>query len=100
INEFKLGYNGARTRINGSAPTVGGLDFSNLILNISGSVANTGIAGQGTPPGISIPGGLVRANSATNGRGQPYTPYSIGFIDSLNYLTRNHSYKFGGGFSV
>ncbi len=96
INEFKLGYNGARTRINGSAPTVNGLDFSNLILNISGSVANTGIAGQGTSSGISIPGGLVRANSATNGRAQPYTPYSLGFIDSLNWIKGNHNVKFGG----
>ncbi|CAN5580450.1 hypothetical protein BH10ACI3_BH10ACI3_20390 [soil metagenome] len=96
INEFKLGYNGARTRINGQAPTVNGLDFSTLILNISGSVANTGIAGQGTSSGISIPGGLVRANSATNGRGQPYTPYSLGFIDSLNWTKGNHNFKFGG----
>ncbi|HQU84807.1 MAG TPA: hypothetical protein PKY59_16835, partial [Pyrinomonadaceae bacterium] len=96
INEFKLGYNGARTRINGSAPTVNGVDFSNIILNISGSVANTGIAGQGTSSGISIPGGLVRANSATNGRGQPYTPYSLGFIDSLNWIKGNHNFKFGG----
>ncbi|MEZ5427757.1 MAG: carboxypeptidase regulatory-like domain-containing protein [Pyrinomonadaceae bacterium] len=96
LNEFKVGYNGARTRINGSAPTVGGLDFSNIILNISGSVANTGIAGQGTSSGISIPGGLVRANSATNGRGQPYTPYSLGFIDSLSWIKGNHNIKFGG----
>lgn len=96
INEFKIGYNGARTRINGSAPIVNGLDFSSLILNISGSVANTGIAGQGTSSGISIPGGLVRANSATNGRGQPYTPYSLGFIDSLSYIRGDHNFKFGG----
>ncbi|MEO6467150.1 MAG: carboxypeptidase regulatory-like domain-containing protein [Pyrinomonadaceae bacterium] len=96
INEFKVGYNGARTRINGSAPTVAGLDFSAITLNISGSVANTGIAGQGTSSGISIPGGLVRANSATNGRGQPYTPYSLGFIDSLNWIKGNHNIKFGG----
>lgn len=96
INEFKIGYNGARTRINGTAPTVNGLDFSNIILNISGSVANTGIAGQGTSSGISIPGGLVRANSATNGRGQPYTPYSVGFIDGLNLIRGNHNIKFGG----
>ena len=96
INEFKIGYNGARTRINGSAPIVNGLDFTNLTLNISGSVANTGIAGQGTSSGISIPGGLVRANSATNGRGAPYTPYSVSFIDSLNWTRGNHNVKFGG----
>ncbi len=96
INEFKLGYNGARTRINGSAPTVNGVDFSSIILNISGSVANTGIAGQGQSSGISIPGGLVRANSATNGRGQPYTPYSLSFVDSLSVVRGNHNIKFGG----
>ncbi len=96
INEFKIGYNGARTRINGTAPVVNGLDFSAITLNISGSVANTGIAGQGSSSGISIPGGLVRANSATNGRGQPYTPYSLGFIDSLNWIKGDHNVKFGG----
>lgn len=96
INEAKIGYNGARTRINGSAPTVNGIDFSAITLNISGNVANTGIAGQGTSTGVAIPGGLVRANSATNGRGQPYTPYSLGFIDSLAYIRGNHSFKFGG----
>lgn len=96
INEFRLGYNGARTRINGIAPTINGLDLSAVIINVSGSVANTGIAGQGTSSGISIPGGLVRANSATNGRGQPYTPYSLGFIDSLNWTRGNHNVKFGG----
>jgi hypothetical protein len=96
VNEFKLGYNGARTRINGVAPTVNGIDFSNIILNISGTVASTGIAGQGAPSGTSIPGGLVRANSATNGRGQPYTPYSLGFIDNLSWTRGNHNFKFGG----
>jgi len=95
VNEFRLGYNGARTRINGFAPTVGGLDLSAVTLNISGSVANSGIAGQGTSSGISIPGGLVRANSATNGRGQPYTPYSLSFIDSFNWTRGNHNLKFG-----
>ncbi|HQZ95770.1 MAG TPA: TonB-dependent receptor [Pyrinomonadaceae bacterium] len=100
INEFKVGFNGARTRVNGQAPTVNGLDFSAITLNISGSVANTGIAGQGTSSGISIPGGLVRANSATNGRGQPYTPYSLGFIDSLSWIRGNHNVKFGGEYRM
>ena len=52
--------------------------------------------GRATSSGISIPGGLVRANSATNGRGQPYTPYSIRFIDSLSWTRGNHNIKFGG----
>jgi Carboxypeptidase regulatory-like domain/TonB dependent receptor len=96
INELKLGYNGAYTRVSGLAPTVNGIDLSAITLNISGSVANTGIAGQSGSSGITVPGGLVRANSATNGRGQPYTPYTIGFIDNLSWLRGNHSLKFGG----
>jgi hypothetical protein len=96
LNDFRMGYNGARTRINGQAPTVGGTDFSAITLNISGSVAVSGIAGQGSSSGISIPGGLVRANSATNGRGQPYTPYSLSLIDSVSWTRGNHNIKFGG----
>jgi Carboxypeptidase regulatory-like domain len=95
-NELKIGYNSAPTRINGIAPTVQGADFSNIVLNLSGSVANTGIAGQGASSGIVVPGGLVRANSATNGRGQPYDPYTISFIDSLTTVRGNHYLKAGG----
>jgi hypothetical protein len=96
INEFKIGYNGARTRINGFAPVVNGIDLSSITINTTGSVAISGIAGQGTSSGIAVPGGLVRANSATNGRGQPYTPYSLSFIDSLAWSRGNHNVKFGG----
>ncbi len=96
INEFKLGFNGAYTRTSGFAPTVNGIDLSAVTLNISGSVANSGIPGQGNSSGIAIPGGLVRANSATNGRGQPYTPYTVSLVDSLNWLRGNHNIKFGG----
>lgn len=100
LNDLRVGYNGARTRINGQAPTVNGLDFSAVTLNISGSVAQSGIAGQGSSSGIAVPGGLVRANSATNGRGQPYTPYSLSFMDSLSWTQGNHNIKFGGEFRM
>ncbi len=96
LNEFKFGYNSAYTRINGFAPTIGGIDLSSIAINISGNTANFGIAGQGTSAGTAVPGGLVRANSATNGRGQPYTPYSLSFVDNLNWTKGNHNYKFGG----
>jgi len=96
LNEFKVGYNSALSRINGVAPVVAGIDFTNLTLNISGNTANFSLPGQGTSAGTAVPGGLVRANSATNGRGQPYTPYSISFIDNINYTRGNHNYKFGG----
>ena len=96
LNEFKVGYNGALSRINGVAPTFNGLDLSTLSLNIAGSVAGFALPGQGANAGVATPGGLVRANSATNGRAQPYTPYSLSFIDNLSWTHGNHSFKFGG----
>jgi hypothetical protein len=95
INELKVGYNAAPSRINGVAPTVNGIDFSNLVFNLSGSVANNGIAGQGGSSGIVVPGGLVRANRATNGRGQPYDPYSLSFAYNLTQVAGNHLFKGG-----
>ncbi|HEX6046795.1 MAG TPA: carboxypeptidase regulatory-like domain-containing protein [Pyrinomonadaceae bacterium] len=96
LNEFKFGYNGAYTRINGVAPTISGFDLSSLVINISGNTANFALPGQGTSAGTATPGGLVRANSATNGRGQPYTPYTLSFVDNLNWTNGNHNFKFGG----
>ena len=94
-NEIKIGYNGPPTRINGVAPTVNGVDFSNLVFNLTGGVANTGIAGQSSSSGIVVPGGLVRANSATNGRGQPYNPWSLAFADTMTRVAGNHLTKVG-----
>lgn len=96
LNEFKFGYNAAKTRINGVAPTVNGLDLSAITLNISGNTANFNLPGQGTSAGTATPGGLVRANSATNGRGQPYTPYSLSLIDNVNHTRGSHNFRFGG----
>src|SRR6185312_9620645 len=95
INEFKLGYNSAYTRVAGSAPIVNGIDLSASTINLSGSVALANIPGQGNSAGLSIPGGLFRLNSATNGRGAPYTPYSIGLIDNFSWIRGSHSLKFG-----
>ena len=96
LNEFKVGYNSALSRLNGIAPTINGVDFSNIALNLGGNVAGFALPGQGANAGLASPGGLIRANSAQNGRGQPYTPYSISFIDNLNWTRGNHAYKFGG----
>lgn len=95
LNEFKFGYNSAFTRTNGIARSIPGVDLSKAAINISGNTANFAIAGQGTSAGTSNPGGLIRANSATNGRGQPYTVYSLSFIDNLSWSKGNHNYKFG-----
>src|SRR5919197_6355392 len=99
-NEFKFGYNAAPTRIIGQAPIVNGIDFSKFVLNLSGSVANTGIAGQGSTSGVAVPGGLVRANSATNGHAQPYDPYSVTIADTLSRVSGNHYLKVGGEFRM
>jgi len=96
INEFKFGYNGAYTRVNGFAPLVNGIDLSAVTINISGSTALSGIPGQGNASGLSIPGGLFRLNSATNGRGAPYTAYTLAPMDNFSWLLGNHSLKFGG----
>ena len=71
----------ARSRPYGGVAPAG---FENIIINLSGSVANTGIAGQGASSGLAIPGGLVRVNSAGNGRSAPYDPYSLTFADTLS----------------
>ena len=67
INEFKVGYNAAKSTEDGIANP----GFGDLIINLTGSVANTGIAGQGASTGTAIAGGLVRVNSAGNGRAAP-----------------------------
>jgi len=95
INEFKLGYNSAFTRTNGIARSIPGIDLSAVAINISGNTANFNLAGQGTSAGTSNPGGLIRANSAANGRAQPYTAYSVSFIDNLTWVKDNHIMKFG-----
>jgi hypothetical protein len=98
FNEFKFGYNGALSRINGQAPPSAGVDLSNVTLNLAGSVAGFSLPGQGANAGIAVPGGLVRANSAQNGRAQPYTPYSLSAIDNLTWTKGVHSFKVGGEF--
>jgi hypothetical protein len=79
INEFKFGYNGA--------PSTEGADtqagFENIAISLAGNVANAGIAGQGSASSLVAPGGLVRVNSAGNGRGAPYNPYSLTFADNI-----------------
>ena len=95
LNETKVGLNIAKTRYNGLGPVVPGVDFANIAINVSGSVATPGIAGQGNSAGFTTPAGLNRANSASNGRGQPYTNYSLAFIDNLSVLRGSHNTKFG-----
>ena len=92
-NDLKFGYNAANSTSFGvpGAPTFQGIAFS-----LSGSVANSGIAGQGATSGIASPGGLVRVNSAGNGESAPYEPYSLTIADTLSSVRGNHYIKAGG----
>ena len=85
INEFKVGYNAAQSTDVRHAPA---RLFDGIALSLSGTVANSGIAGQSGNSAVASPGGLVRVNSAGNGRGAPYDPYSLTFADSLSRVAR------------
>ena len=95
LNETKFGFNGSKTNIRGVAPPVNGIDMSAISISFTGTVALPGIGGQGASAGASTPGGLVRSNSSQNGRAQPYTNYTLSFIDNLSVLKGNHSMKYG-----
>lgn len=95
INETKVGLNAYKTRAYGFAPSVNGLDLSALSVDFTGSVALSGIGGQGASAGAARLGGLVRSNSTQNGRGQPYTNYTLSFIDNLSVVKGDHNLKFG-----
>jgi hypothetical protein len=95
INETKFGFNGAKSRVNATAPQVPGVDLTGVTLSLSGTVVLGGVAGLGGAAGIASPTGQLRLSSALNGRGAPYTNYSLSFIDSLTVIRSTHSMKFG-----
>ena len=92
LNEFKVGYNSAKSNYRGNTPF--GL-LSNSLVSLGGTVANTGIAGQGSSTGLAVPGGLVRVNSAGNGQAAPYDPFSLAFSDTVSKVANQHYLKFG-----
>jgi hypothetical protein len=97
INETKFGFNGAKTRASGFAPPIPGIpDASAVSIDFTGNATVPGIGGQISSAGASRLGGLVRSNSTQNGRGQPYTNYTLSFVDNLSWVKGNHNYKFGG----
>jgi hypothetical protein len=95
VNEVRLGLNGSKTRLNGVAPSVAGLDLSAVSIDFTGTASISGIGGQGVSGGAARIGGLIRSNSAQNGRAQPYTTYTLTFADQLSWIRGDHSVKFG-----
>jgi len=96
INEAKFGFNEALTRGQGVAPVVNGIDTSGIAINFGSAAPNSGIPGQGSSTGSAVAGGLVRLNSQANGRGAPYTPWSLSYIDNFSWVRGRHNMKFGG----
>ena len=95
INETKVGFNASKTRIAGFAPAIPGVDTSAFAVSFTGTVAIPGVGGQGSSAGASSLGNLIRSNSTQNGRSQPYTTYTLSFIDSLSVTHQAHAMKFG-----
>ena len=95
LNEAKFGFNGVKERVSGRPGPSPNADLTGVTLNLSGSVALAGIAGQSGNAGIASPTGLIRLSSAFNGRGAPYTNYTLSFIDSLSYVKGSHNMKAG-----
>ena len=80
-----------RRRINGVTPLIPGVDTSAFAVSFTGTVAIPGVGGQGASAGAASLGNLVRGNSSQNGRGQPYTNYTMSFIDNLSVIQKEHS---------
>jgi hypothetical protein len=95
INETKFGFNGSKTRVAGVPGASPDANINGVTINLTGSVALAGIAGQTGSASLAIPSGLIRLSSSFNGRGAPYTNNSLSFIDNLSMLRGNHNLKFG-----
>ena len=95
LNETKFGVNSVKERVSGRPGPSPGVDLTGVTLNLTGGVALQGIAGQSGTTGFALPSGLIRLSSSFNGRGAPYTNYSLSGIDNLSVLKGNHSMKFG-----
>jgi hypothetical protein len=95
LNEMKFGVNSVKERVAGVPGPSPGVDLTGVTLNLTGSVALGGIAGQTGNAAIATPSGLIRLSSSFNGRGAPYTNYTLSGIDNLAVTRGNHNMKFG-----
>ena len=91
INEFKFGYNGAPSTEDAETSAV----MQGIAISLQGTWPTPASPDRARARRSQRPGGLVRVNSAGNGRGAPYNPYSLTFADSLSRFMGNHSVKVG-----
>jgi hypothetical protein len=64
LNETKFGVNAVKERVAGQPGPSPGVDLTGVTLNLTGSVALGGIAGQTGSAAIATPTGLIRLSSA------------------------------------
>ncbi len=95
LNETKFGVNSVKERVVGVPGPSPGVDLTGVTINLTGSVALGGIAGQTGNAATATPSGLIRLSSSFNGRGAPYTNYTLSGIDNLSITQGNHNLKFG-----
>src|ERR1019366_1254521 len=77
INEAKFGYNASKTRVSGLAPVGSGVNLDGVSIALNGTQSLDGNSGY------ALPTGLLRISTAFNGSAEPYTNFSLSFIDSL-----------------
>ena len=95
INEAKAGLNGAKTRLDGVAPSVNGIPLSALSIDFTGTASIAGIGGQGVSGGAARLGGLIRSNSAQKRARGPVHAYTLAFSDQLSWIKESHTVKIG-----
>ena len=86
VNDFKAGFNGAKTNLVYQGAQVAGADLSNLSFNIGGG------SGLYTGTGLVTPTG---AGSNPLIHAQPYTNYEFEYIDNLSWSLHSHNIKMG-----
>ena len=89
VNEAKFGLNASKTRVSGLAPVGSGVNLDGVSIALNGTSSLDGNSGY------ALPTGLLRISTAFNGKSAPYTNYSMSFIDSVNFVHGNHSFKAG-----
>lgn len=89
VNEAKFGFNGAKMRVSGFAPTIPGVNLDGVTISLTGVQTLDGTSSYASPTG------QIKVSSSFSGKAAPYTNYSLSFIDNLSILRGNHNYKIG-----
>jgi len=86
VNDAKVGFNGAKTRLVLQGAQVPGVDISADTFNIGGGT------GLYTGTGVTTPTG---AGSTPLQHANPYTNYEFEYVDNLSWIKGAHNFKTG-----